>query len=193
VLDPDGKPVAGAKLFVLYYTPKVLPIPQRGTSDKDGRFRFTVARGEFDRTLSARPWDEAAVVALADRPNCRQHPGAHRDVRLAVVPADAAVLPRAEFVRVPRPRLITRQPFPRADVDLAQLRRRHDVETLRRRDRLRRHPGALEIARIDRVELEAAEPLGELARLLAAELRQRAVGEPLPAARAVPVAAQPRR
>ena len=28
VLGPDGKPVAGAKLYALYYTPKVLPIPR---------------------------------------------------------------------------------------------------------------------------------------------------------------------
>ena len=27
VLGPDGKPVAGAKLYTLYYTPKILPIP----------------------------------------------------------------------------------------------------------------------------------------------------------------------
>jgi RNA polymerase sigma factor (sigma-70 family) len=66
VLDPDGKPVAGAKLYALYYTPKVLPIPQRGTSDKDGNFRFTVEKKEFDRSISARPWNETTVVAVAD-------------------------------------------------------------------------------------------------------------------------------
>src|SRR5947209_6223072 len=66
VLGPDGKPVAGARLYALYYTPKVLPIPQRGTSDKDGGFRFTVEKKEFDRSISARPWDETMVVAVAD-------------------------------------------------------------------------------------------------------------------------------
>jgi RNA polymerase sigma factor (sigma-70 family) len=66
VLDPDGKPVAGARLYLIYYTPKVLPIPQRGSSDSDGRFRFTVEKKELDRTVSARPWDEAVVFALAD-------------------------------------------------------------------------------------------------------------------------------
>jgi protocatechuate 3,4-dioxygenase beta subunit len=66
VLDPDGKPVAGARLFVLYYTPIALPVPARGTSDKDGRFRFTVAKADFDQSASPRPWDEAVVVALAD-------------------------------------------------------------------------------------------------------------------------------
>jgi RNA polymerase sigma factor (sigma-70 family) len=66
VLDPDGKPIAGAKLYLLYYTPKELPIPVRATSDKDGRFRFTVDRKDFDQSASARPWDEAIVVATAN-------------------------------------------------------------------------------------------------------------------------------
>ncbi len=66
VLDPDGKPIAGAKLYLLYYTPKKLPIPVRAASDKDGRFRFTAAKKEFDQSASARPWDEALVVAMAD-------------------------------------------------------------------------------------------------------------------------------
>jgi protocatechuate 3,4-dioxygenase beta subunit len=66
VLGPDGKPVAGAKLYALYYTPKVLPIPARGTSDKEGSFRFTIAQKEFDRGVSARPWDEVMVVAVAE-------------------------------------------------------------------------------------------------------------------------------
>jgi RNA polymerase sigma factor (sigma-70 family) len=65
VLDPEGKPVVGAKLYLLYFTPKELPIPVRSTSDKDGRFRFTVARKDFDQSSSARPWDEAIVVATA--------------------------------------------------------------------------------------------------------------------------------
>jgi RNA polymerase sigma factor (sigma-70 family) len=66
VLDPDGKPVAGAKLYLLYYTPKELPIPVRATSDKDGRFRFTVARKDFDQSHSKQPWDEAVIVATAN-------------------------------------------------------------------------------------------------------------------------------
>jgi RNA polymerase sigma factor (sigma-70 family) len=65
VLGPDGQPVAGAKLYLLYYTPKELPIPVRATSDKDGRFRFSAARKEFDQTHSVRPWDEAVLVATA--------------------------------------------------------------------------------------------------------------------------------
>jgi len=66
VLDPDGKPVPGAKLYTLYYTPKVLPIPERGVTDKDGTFRFRVEKKEFDRTAAARPWDQVLVFAVAD-------------------------------------------------------------------------------------------------------------------------------
>jgi RNA polymerase sigma factor (sigma-70 family) len=66
VLDPDGKPVAGAKLYAVYYTPKILPIPERGTTDKDGSYRFTVPNSEFDRSASAQPWNEVIVFAVTD-------------------------------------------------------------------------------------------------------------------------------
>jgi RNA polymerase sigma factor (sigma-70 family) len=66
VVGPDGKPVGGAKVYALYYTPKVLLIPERGTTDKDGRFRFSVEKKEFDRSASRRPWDEVMPVAVAD-------------------------------------------------------------------------------------------------------------------------------
>lgn len=74
ILDPDGKPVAGAKVYLLYFTPKELPIfftpkqlpiPIRAVSDKEGRFHFSVAHKEFDQSSSTRPWDEAMVVATA--------------------------------------------------------------------------------------------------------------------------------
>src|SRR5262249_26406838 len=66
VLDPDGKPLAGAKVYLVYYTPKVLPIPVRATTGKDGTFRFTAARKDFDASISVRPWDETIPVATAD-------------------------------------------------------------------------------------------------------------------------------
>lgn len=65
VLDPDGKPFAGAKLHFIYPTPKELPIPVRATSDAEGRFRFRVAKTEFDRA-KLEPWEEAIVVAAAE-------------------------------------------------------------------------------------------------------------------------------
>src|SRR5262249_61695373 len=66
VVDPDGKPIAGAKLYLLYYTPKELPVPVRGASDQEGRFRFTVKKAEFDTGESREPWQAAMVVAKAE-------------------------------------------------------------------------------------------------------------------------------
>ncbi len=65
VLDPDGKPFAGARLHVLYYTPKALPVPARATSDAEGRFRFAIPRAEFNRFYTVAPWDQTIVVAVA--------------------------------------------------------------------------------------------------------------------------------
>jgi RNA polymerase sigma factor (sigma-70 family) len=67
VLDPDGKPFAGAKLhLVVYPTTKELPIPARATSDGEGRFHFRVAKTDFDRSSKPAPWEEARVVAVAE-------------------------------------------------------------------------------------------------------------------------------
>src|SRR5262249_29796573 len=67
VLDPDGKPFAGARIYVLYYTPKVLPPPPvRGTSGKDGRFEIKLSPADFDRAYATEPWKDAWVVAAAD-------------------------------------------------------------------------------------------------------------------------------
>jgi RNA polymerase sigma factor (sigma-70 family) len=65
VIDSDGNPVAGAKLFAVYYTPKVVPIPEGGTTDKDGKFKFTVPTKDFDGSASAQPWNEVVVYAVA--------------------------------------------------------------------------------------------------------------------------------
>ncbi|HZY87844.1 MAG TPA: hypothetical protein VFE78_23610, partial [Gemmataceae bacterium] len=65
VVGPDGKPVAGAKLHLLYHSPKELPISARASSDAEGRFKFSVARAEFDRSFSSVPWRVVSVVAVA--------------------------------------------------------------------------------------------------------------------------------
>ena len=66
VLDPDGKPVNGARL----YWPRVpktqsqseddIDIPQRGTSDAEGRFQFELPRADI------RPEWRLALIAAAD-------------------------------------------------------------------------------------------------------------------------------
>jgi RNA polymerase sigma factor (sigma-70 family) len=72
VLDPQGRPLAGAKLYV-GYTPRRaepdavshLPIsPLRAISGKDGRFQFTFSRSDLDeRYLDA---SRPVVMATAD-------------------------------------------------------------------------------------------------------------------------------
>jgi RNA polymerase sigma factor (sigma-70 family) len=47
VLDPDGKPLAGAKLFVCGLTPGVIEFRERAVSGPDGTFRFRLRRDEF--------------------------------------------------------------------------------------------------------------------------------------------------
>jgi RNA polymerase sigma factor (sigma-70 family) len=63
VLDPDGKPLAGAKVYLHYYSPKPLDYPVRAASGGDGRFAFTFARSELDTTQSDNPGSEVAAVA----------------------------------------------------------------------------------------------------------------------------------
>lgn len=72
VLDPQGQPFAGARLYV-GYTPRrsepdavahVPVYPLRARSDKDGRFRFTFVRSDLDgRYLDA---SRPVVIATAD-------------------------------------------------------------------------------------------------------------------------------
>jgi RNA polymerase sigma factor (sigma-70 family) len=65
VLDPDGKPVKGAKIHFLYYTPKALPVPERAVTDVDGKFRFAIKADELDVSYRAEPWKYGFVTANA--------------------------------------------------------------------------------------------------------------------------------
>jgi RNA polymerase sigma factor (sigma-70 family) len=47
VLDPDGKPLAGAKVWICGLTPGVIDFRDRTTTGPDGAFRFSVRRDEF--------------------------------------------------------------------------------------------------------------------------------------------------
>jgi RNA polymerase sigma factor (sigma-70 family) len=66
VLDPQGKPVAGARLFLPHRQKQSLgnqekaTVLQRGTTDKDGRFHLKVPRQD------AQPGRPVALVAIAD-------------------------------------------------------------------------------------------------------------------------------
>src|SRR5262249_36966940 len=51
VLDPEGKPFAGAKLYLGGHTGLKAPTyPVRATSGEDGSFAFTFAKSELDKT-----------------------------------------------------------------------------------------------------------------------------------------------
>ena len=67
VIDPDGRPFAGAKLYLSYFrwADRDSTLPLRAISDTAGRFRFTVEKSHFELPhLEA--WRNARVVALAD-------------------------------------------------------------------------------------------------------------------------------
>ncbi len=65
VLDPEGKPVAGANLHLTYYGDREQATPIRATSDVQGRFRFTVTKRDFNDTDAKEPWTWSKVVASA--------------------------------------------------------------------------------------------------------------------------------
>jgi RNA polymerase sigma factor (sigma-70 family) len=67
VLDPEGKPVAGAKLYQAFWVEfiehNMPPAPKlRGTSGPDGRFHFTISKPDFDKSPKAVP----QLIAVAD-------------------------------------------------------------------------------------------------------------------------------
>ena len=67
VLDPDGKPVAGAKLHLAYWRDQGPARTEvRGTTDAQGRFGFTVTKRDFPDTDEEQPWTWAQVVATAE-------------------------------------------------------------------------------------------------------------------------------
>ena len=49
VLGPDGKPFAGAKLYLNHSQPKEKGFAERATSGADGRFEFTIAKSELGK------------------------------------------------------------------------------------------------------------------------------------------------
>lgn len=66
VLDPMGRPVRGAKLYLL---PRSAPATQepRATSDAGGRFQFTFRKSEIPgETWQVEPWKEAQIAAYVD-------------------------------------------------------------------------------------------------------------------------------
>jgi RNA polymerase sigma factor (sigma-70 family) len=65
VLDPDGKPVPGAKLVFVYASVEKVPDKIWAASAADGAFRFSVTRKIADAAGYANAWDYTYVVAAA--------------------------------------------------------------------------------------------------------------------------------
>jgi RNA polymerase sigma factor (sigma-70 family) len=71
VVDPDGKPVSGAKLIFLYRSGRNIPKKVWATSSAEGRFTFAVPVKEVERngyivSFSEMPWGDTHVLAVAD-------------------------------------------------------------------------------------------------------------------------------
>ncbi len=79
VLDPDGKPLPGVKIYLVFYTNYThgkLPLPKvRATTGPDGRFDFAMEKSEFDAWRLNHPWgimddvdykNDCRIVAQAD-------------------------------------------------------------------------------------------------------------------------------
>jgi hypothetical protein len=66
VVDPDGKPVENAKVYVATDLRKDSPMSLPVTTGDDGRYRFSVRKAEFNTTYTAEPWKDAWVFARAE-------------------------------------------------------------------------------------------------------------------------------
>ncbi len=61
VLDPDGKPVAGAKLYLGHYGPNdKVAVSERARSDADGRFQFRFPKSQLSKAqvVWRDPWED---------------------------------------------------------------------------------------------------------------------------------------
>jgi RNA polymerase sigma factor (sigma-70 family) len=65
VLDPDAKPMAGAKIYYCLPHPGREAGEVRATSDADGRFRFELPRPSLDKLEQDTPWGRLMVAAVA--------------------------------------------------------------------------------------------------------------------------------
>lgn len=96
VLDPDGKPAQGAKLYLLDFaaakeTPKV-----QASSDRDGRFHFHIARTDVQLPpYAGNRWNHVFLCAMAEGHGPALHalrkPESSREVALHLVKDDMPI------------------------------------------------------------------------------------------------------
>ncbi len=63
VLDSEGKPFAGARLYLAPFSNEAMKLRARATSGADGRFEFTFAKTELDRTYTDNPRGQVLAAA----------------------------------------------------------------------------------------------------------------------------------
>jgi hypothetical protein len=96
VLDTDGTPFAGAKVFLHYFkdTMAQKPLEPKAITGPDGRFRFTVLKAHFDRA-AAEPWNDTPILAVADGfglgVSDSDEPDANRDVTVRLTRDDVPI------------------------------------------------------------------------------------------------------
>jgi beta-lactamase regulating signal transducer with metallopeptidase domain len=69
VVDPDGKPVAGAKIYLTYWLPGAKPdyaAKSWATTEKDGRFEFSTTKADFEPNIDRSAWQWSDIIAKAD-------------------------------------------------------------------------------------------------------------------------------
>src|SRR5262249_31690192 len=65
VLDPEGKPFAGAKLYLATWAPEGFKVEERAASGEDGAFRFTMPKADFDKSSLMKWWEHTRLMAVA--------------------------------------------------------------------------------------------------------------------------------
>jgi RNA polymerase sigma factor (sigma-70 family) len=70
VLDPEGKPVAGAKLYLAKFGENQPAPSEKATSGPDGRFRFALAKSELDNGIAQTMQAPGQVMAVAEGHGC---------------------------------------------------------------------------------------------------------------------------
>lgn len=65
VVDPQGNPVLGARLYVVGGSPSQA-VGVRGVTDAQGKFEFEMRRHEFGLNDSGIPWKFSKIMAIAD-------------------------------------------------------------------------------------------------------------------------------
>jgi RNA polymerase sigma factor (sigma-70 family) len=82
VVDANGKPVAGAKLSLLYYSSLRADGVERAVTDAEGKYHFTVKRSEFKTDYHPEPWTKATLVAMANGHAMGWMPAGNHELRL---------------------------------------------------------------------------------------------------------------